>query len=91
MNTSRAASRCSVGSVANAARSASALAATNPGWSKKCRSFTSSGAPAPATRWAWARSSRYCRHEEYDAVALVANTSARRTPSSRICRTASAT
>ena len=45
VNTSRARSRTAAGSVARAARTASAFAATNSGWSKKCRSFTSSGAP----------------------------------------------
>jgi len=36
------------------------------------------------------RSSRYCRHVEYDEYAAVANTSARFTPSAAICRTVSA-
>jgi hypothetical protein len=68
VNTTRAWSRTAAGRVARAALTASAFAATNAGWSKKCRSFTSSGAvrdpESPTAFRARAMSSWYCRHAE---------------------------
>ena len=61
VNTSRASGPTS----ASAARTASAFAATNAGWSKKCRSRTRSGAPSPTALRARAMSSWYCLHAEY--------------------------
>ncbi len=91
MNTSRASSRSSAGSVAAAAPMASAYISTNSGWSKYCRSFTNSGAPSPTTALALAMSSTYCLQLEYPPQADVVNTAARRMPSSRIAATVSST
>ena len=48
------------------------------------------GARAPTSARARAMSSRYCRHDEYEAKAEVTKASARRTPSSAIRATVSA-
>jgi len=41
--------------------------ATKPGWSKYCRTLSSTSSPArPVSSSARAKSSRYCRHDEYE-------------------------
>jgi hypothetical protein len=64
VNTSRARSACAAGSVAHAARTASAFAAMNCGWSKKCRSLINRGARSPTALRARAMSSWYWRQAE---------------------------
>ena len=63
---------------------------TNPGWLKYAPMRSICGGLADGRPQASARFSRYCRHPLYDEYAEVKNASARRTPSARICSTASA-
>lgn len=62
--TSRAPARTASGSSASAATTWSTSGSTKPGWSKKCRSLSNTGARSPTSARASIRFSWYCPQPE---------------------------